>query len=105
MIYGRSIGEEIRLRLREQKLTQKDLSEIIKRPTKTVNALVNGTKQITPETAVQLYLSIGGHPLFWLTLESQRQLERIGCDDYAYPEVILSAMSELTSRQVWKDKV
>ncbi|MEH2287813.1 MAG: helix-turn-helix domain-containing protein [Nostoc sp.] len=34
--------------------TQKDSAEIIGRPVQTINEIIRGSKQITPETAIEL---------------------------------------------------
>jgi len=34
--------------------TQKDLAEIIGRPIQTINEIIRGTKQVTPETTLEL---------------------------------------------------
>lgn len=38
---------------------QKDLAEIIGRPVQTINEIIRGSKQITPETALELSLIVG----------------------------------------------
>ena len=39
--------------------TQKDLAKITKRLAQTINEIIKGTKQITPETAVELSAALG----------------------------------------------
>ncbi|MEH2394995.1 MAG: helix-turn-helix domain-containing protein [Nostoc sp.] len=39
--------------------TQKDLAEIMGRPVQTINEIIQGSKQITPETAIELSQALG----------------------------------------------
>lgn len=48
----------------------KDLAQIINRPEQTISAIVKGTKQITPETALKLASAFGTSAEFWSDLES-----------------------------------
>ncbi|GBF78846.1 HigA family addiction module antitoxin [Aphanothece sacrum] len=54
--------------------TQKDLAKIIKRPPQTINEIIQGTKQITPETAIELSQALGTSPTFWTNLEANYRL-------------------------------
>lgn len=54
--------------------TQKDLAEVLDRPIQAINEIVKGTKQITPETAIQLAEALGTSPKFWLDLETNYRL-------------------------------
>jgi len=54
--------------------TQKDLAEIINRPVQTINEIIRGTKQITPETAIELSQALGTSPEFWTNLEAKYRL-------------------------------
>ncbi len=54
--------------------TQKDLAKITKRPTQTINEIVKGTKQITPETARELSAALGTTAEFWTNLETNYRL-------------------------------
>lgn len=54
--------------------TQKDLAEIMQRPVQTINEIVKGVKQITPETALQLAEVFETSPQFWLNLENNYRL-------------------------------
>ena len=47
-------GDFIREELEARGWTQRDLAEILGRPIQAVNSIVNGKKEITPETAVAL---------------------------------------------------
>jgi HTH-type transcriptional regulator / antitoxin HigA len=69
---GRVIGEELEAR----DWTQKDLAEIMGRPAQAINEIISGTKQITPETALELSQAFGTSAEFWTNLESSYQLFR-----------------------------
>jgi HTH-type transcriptional regulator / antitoxin HigA len=47
-------GQIISRELAAREWMQKDLAEIINRPEQTINAIVKGTQEITPETALEL---------------------------------------------------
>jgi addiction module HigA family antidote len=54
--------------------TQKDLAEIMGRPPQAINEIIKGTKQITPETAIELSAAFGTSAQFWTNLESNYRL-------------------------------
>ncbi|MEN9870068.1 MAG: hypothetical protein RLZZ171_1056 [Cyanobacteriota bacterium] len=54
--------------------TQKDLAEITNRPAQTINEIIKGTKQITPETAMELSAALGTTAEFWTNLEANYRL-------------------------------
>jgi HTH-type transcriptional regulator / antitoxin HigA len=54
--------------------TQRDLAEIIGRPYQAVNEIINGTKQITPDTARELARAFGTSIDFWINLETNFRL-------------------------------
>lgn len=54
--------------------TQKDLADIMDRPAKTINQIVRGQKQITPDTAHQLAEAFGTSPELWSNLETAYRL-------------------------------
>jgi addiction module HigA family antidote len=51
--------------------TQKDLAEIMNCPAQAINEIIEGTKQIAPETAYDLSETLGTSPNFWANLESK----------------------------------
>ena len=55
--------------------TQRDLAAILGRPEQAISEIVNGTKQITPETSLELSRAFGTSPEFWHTLEANYRLE------------------------------
>jgi HTH-type transcriptional regulator / antitoxin HigA len=67
-------GQIISRELAAREWTQKDLAEIINRPEQTISAIVKGTKQITPETALELASAFGTSAEFWTNLESNYRL-------------------------------
>lgn len=56
--------------------SQKELAEIIGRPEQVISEIVNGIKQITPETAIEFSRAFGTSDEFWNNLEANYQLWR-----------------------------
>ncbi len=56
--------------------SQKELAEIIGRPEQVISEIVNGIKQITPETAIEFSRAFGTSAEFWNNLEANYQLWR-----------------------------
>ncbi len=54
--------------------TQKDLAEIMQRPPQTINEIIKGTQQITPETALELSKALGTSDEVWINLETNYRL-------------------------------
>lgn len=67
-------GESIKDELDARGWTQKDLAEIMGRPTQAISEIVNGAKQITPDTAMELAAAFGQVPDFWMRLEASYRL-------------------------------
>ncbi|MFQ4140105.1 HigA family addiction module antitoxin [Nodosilinea sp. PGN35] len=67
---GRILNRELEAR----GWTQKDLAEIMGRPHQTINGIINGNKQITPETAIELAEALGTSAEFWTNLEAKYRL-------------------------------
>jgi HTH-type transcriptional regulator / antitoxin HigA len=63
-------GKIISRELAARQWTQKDLAEIINRPEQIISAIVKGTKQIKPETALKLASAFGTSAKFWINLEN-----------------------------------
>ena len=70
-------GEYIREELEARGWTQSKLAEILGRPFQTVNAIVNGKKEITPQTAVELGAAFGTSPEFFINLEMAYRLSLV----------------------------
>ncbi len=67
-------GQRILEELDARGWTQKDLADVLGRPVQAINEIVKGTKQITPETAIQLGEAFGTSPNIWLALETNYRL-------------------------------
>jgi HTH-type transcriptional regulator/antitoxin HigA len=67
-------GEFIREELEARGWTQDDLAQIMGRPVRLVNELVNAKKQITPDTARGLAEAFGTDALYWMNLDSAYRL-------------------------------
>jgi HTH-type transcriptional regulator / antitoxin HigA len=69
-----SPGRILQRELDARRWTQKDLAEITNRPAQTINEIIKGTKQITPETARELSAALGTTAEFWTNLETNYRL-------------------------------
>lgn len=67
-------GEFLADELEARGWTQSEFADIIRRPQRTVNEIIGGRRQITPETARELAAALGSSAQFWLNLESAYQL-------------------------------
>ncbi len=67
---GRILSRELEAR----GWTQKDLAEIMGRPHQTINGIIKGNKQITPETAIELAEALGTSAELWTNLEAKYRL-------------------------------
>jgi HTH-type transcriptional regulator/antitoxin HigA len=67
---GRIVARELEAR----GWTQKELAEIMGRPYQTINEIIQGYKQITPETAIELAQALGTSAEFWTNLEAKYRL-------------------------------
>lgn len=67
-------GEYLEDELTERGWTQGEFAEIINRPVRLVNEIINGKRGITTETAVELSAALGTSPEYWLNLETAYQL-------------------------------
>lgn len=64
-------GETLLETLDSLGLTQKELAERMERPLNKINQIINGTLQITPETALQLEEVTGVPASFWNNAETR----------------------------------
>ncbi len=69
-----SPGQVIAKELEARGWTQRDLAVIMGRPYQAINEIVNGSKQITPDTARELAKAFGTSMDFWMNLESNYRL-------------------------------
>lgn len=60
-----SPGEILQEALDDRGISQSELARRMGRPTKTINEIVNGKAQLTPDTAIQLELALGISRAFW----------------------------------------
>lgn len=68
-------GEILKRELEERGWTQADLAAVMGRPEQAVSEIVNGKKQITAETAIELGLALGTSAKLWSNLEANYQLD------------------------------
>jgi HTH-type transcriptional regulator / antitoxin HigA len=81
-------GDFIREELEARGWTQSDLAKILGRPPQTVNAIINGKKAITPQTALELAAAFGTSAEFWMNLETAYRLQE---ESEADPEIAVRA--------------
>lgn len=67
---GRIIERELDVR----GWTQRDLAAVMERPPQVINEIIRGSKQITPETAIELGKAFGTSAEFWTKLEYKYRL-------------------------------
>jgi HTH-type transcriptional regulator / antitoxin HigA len=70
-------GEYLREELAERGWAEGEFAEIIGRPVQTVSEIVNGKKDITPETAVAIGAALGTSAEFWLNLQAAYRLHQV----------------------------
>src|SRR4051794_33199951 len=70
-------GEFLADELEARGWTQTEFSQIIGRPQKLVNDIVNAKRAITPETASDFAAAFGTSAQFWMNLETSWQLSKI----------------------------
>ncbi len=57
-----------------KKISQVELARKLKVPIQRVNTLINGKRDMTPETAILLARFFKTSPEFWMNLQTQRDL-------------------------------
>jgi len=67
-------GEHLADTLRELEMSQSELARKMGRPVQAINQIVNGSKAITAETALQLEDATGVPAHVWVRLEADYQL-------------------------------
>lgn len=70
-------GDFISDELHARAWTQADLARILGRPLQTVNAIINGKKAVTPQTAWELGAAFGTSPEFWMNLEMSYRMAQV----------------------------
>src|SRR3990170_182510 len=74
-------GEFLAETLETLNLTQTELARRMDRPVQAINEIVRGTKEITPETAIQLERVLGIPAHIWLGLETEYQHTKARLED------------------------
>ena len=69
-----SPGQILTRELEARDWTQRDLAIIVGRPYQAINEIINGNKQITPDTARELARAFGTSIDFWMNLETNYRL-------------------------------
>lgn len=67
---GAVLAEELRAR----GWTQTKFAQILGRPLQVVNGVLNGKREITPETALQIGAAIGTSAEMWIEMEAKYRL-------------------------------
>lgn len=67
-------GEYIQDELDARGWTQESFADILGRPLRTINQILNGKTTITPQTAQEIAAALGTSPELWLNLESAYRL-------------------------------
>ncbi|PDT69232.1 addiction module antidote protein, HigA family [Bradyrhizobium ottawaense] len=74
-------GEFLADELEARGWTQTEFAEIIGRPQKLVNDIINAKRGITPETAADFAAAFGTSAQFWMNLETAWQLSKVPARD------------------------
>jgi HTH-type transcriptional regulator/antitoxin HigA len=69
-----SAGAILRRELAARGWTQRDLAEVLGRPQQAISEIVQGSKRITAETALELAAALGTSAEVWLRLDAGHQL-------------------------------
>lgn len=70
-------GRILQKELDARNWSQKEFAEIIERPSQMVSEIINGKKQITPDTAIQFSEALDISAEFWMNLETKYQLNLV----------------------------
>ena len=74
-------GLYLREELEARGWTQRQFAQVIGRPLQTVNQIIQGRKEITPQTALELSAALGTSAELWLNLETGYRLWLAGRKD------------------------
>lgn len=91
------LGDAIRAALDAHNWTQADLSDILGRPMQHINAIVNGGRGLTAQSAVELSQAFGNDPMDWKRLDIQDRLAKTAPPD---TEGIARRRAEVEARRV-----
>ena len=67
-------GEIIREEIEARGWSQAEFAGIIGRPYQVVNGIINGKRELTPETALQIGAALGTSAEMWLRMEAEYRL-------------------------------
>lgn len=67
-------GDILREELEERGWSQQEFADIIGKPYQAVSEIVNGKKEITPDTAIRFAEALGTSPELWLNMEGSYRL-------------------------------
>lgn len=109
-------GETLRENLEALHLSQADLARRMDRPLKTVNEIIQGKAQITPETAIQLEHVLDIPASFWNALEKQYReiLAQLQAEEKldaqieparAFPYGEMARLGWVASTRKWRERV
>lgn len=68
-------GEILKDELDAREWTQKEFARIIGRPEKTISAIIQGKKEIMPETAIEIAAAFGTSPNVWNDMQAKYNLQ------------------------------
>jgi addiction module HigA family antidote len=68
-------GHRLARQIRDSGLTQTELARAIRVPVNRITRILNGTRNITAETAVRLGHYFGNAPEFWLNLQGIHDIQ------------------------------
>ena len=98
-----SPGQIIRSELEARGWSQERLAAEMERPYQAINAIVNGHKAITADTAIELGDALGTSAVYWMNLEAAYQLykahQKRKANAAAKPVVARKAASGRTTAQ------
>lgn len=102
-------GATIRDMLRDLGMTQVELAHRMKRPVNKVNEIIQGKRQITVETALELELTLGLPADFWINLEKNYQLTKARLAEESRLEEEVAILKQFPLREMckhgWVNKV
>lgn len=73
----RHVGEYLKDELNKRNWSQTEFSEIICKPLKTINQIINGKSGISPQMAYLFGEAFDQNPALWLTRQSKYQLDKV----------------------------
>lgn len=88
--------------LQEMGLSQAELARRMGRPIQAINEIIQGTKAITSETALQLEKTLGLPAVFWLGLENLYRLAQARQQEMQQRELEVELLKEFPYREMVK---